>query len=256
MGILRRVQINLSDVAAFGPSFLWRHLPRITGAETVLISVSGQKIHVRAGDSDIDAVRQVYGERQYDVGFNEPVAKRIERRYFEILAAKKTPIIVDAGANIGAASLWFAGKYDRAIIVSVEPENGNFGVLVKNASLCDRIRPVHAAIGSTRGFVRVDAGQLGWSSRTTRADQGVPIITMEDAFIEGEPFIAKVDIEGFEADLFSDNTDWIAKTFVVFIEPHDWMMPERGTSRSFQAAMGREDFEIYLAGEMLTYIRR
>jgi hypothetical protein len=79
---------------------------------------------------------------------------------------------------------------------------------------------------------------------------------MEDAFIEGEPFIAKVDIEGFEADLFSDNTDWIAKTFVVFIEPHYWMMPERGTSRSFQAAMGREDFEIYLAGEMLTYIRR
>jgi len=79
---------------------------------------------------------------------------------------------------------------------------------------------------------------------------------MAEAFGMGVPFIAKIDIEGFESDLFSANTQWLADTFVVFIEPHDWLLPGKCTSRSFQAAMGEEDYEIYLSGEILTYIRR
>ena len=63
MNILRRNSINLSDVAAFGPAF-WRHLPRITGAETVLINVAVRKFTFLAGDSDIDAVRQPFAARR------------------------------------------------------------------------------------------------------------------------------------------------------------------------------------------------
>jgi hypothetical protein len=44
--------------------------------------------------------------------------------------------------------------------------------------------------------------------------------------------------------------------FAVYIEPHDWMLPGQGSSRSFQAAFGARDFEIFLRGENLIYIRR
>jgi len=81
---------------------------------------------------------------------------------------------------------------------------------------------------------------------------------MADAFAKvagGIPFIAKIDIEGFESDLFSANVEWLNDVSMVIIEPHDWMLPGKKTSRSFQAAMGRHDFEIFISGENLIYIR-
>jgi FkbM family methyltransferase len=204
----------------------------------------------------VDVVRQVFQDHQYAVGFNQNVSDRVKRRYQEILAQGQTPIIVDAGANIGAASVWFAEHYPKAQIIGIEPEPGNFAILQKNASLRSNITAVQAAIGARQGFATVDLSGLGWAATTKRSDSGIPIITMAQAFQGGVPFIAKVDIEGFESDLFRENTEWLAETFVVFIEPHDWLFPQKNTSRTFQAAMGTQDYEIYLNGEILTYVRR
>ena len=257
MSILSRFSVNFSDITKFGPQFLLRHLPRLTGAGLAVVRLpDNQRIFLRAGDSDVAAVRQTFGDRQYTVDFNGQCAERVQHRYREIIAGGRTPIIVDAGANIGAASLWFAKRYPEAKIIAIEPEPGNFLVLEKNAALASNIKAVHAALGSKRGFVKVTVPDLGWSAQTERTKEGVPIITMADAFAEGVPFIAKVDIEGFESDLFSSNTEWLRDTFVVFIEPHDWLLPGQLTSRSFQQALGKEDYEIYISGEILTYIRR
>jgi hypothetical protein len=70
---------------------------------------------------------------------------------------------------------------------------------------------------------------LGWAAKTERSSAGVQIMTMAEAFEGGVPFIAKVDIKGFEGDLFSANTEWLKESFVVFIEPHDWLLPDQGT---------------------------
>jgi hypothetical protein len=42
----------------------------------------------------------------------------------------------------------------------------------------------------------------------------------------------------------------------VFIEPHEWMMPGKATSRSFQLEFGKRDFDLLLNGEGLLYVRR
>ncbi len=68
-------------------------------------------------------------------------------------------------------------------------------------------------------------------------------------------FLVKIDIEGFEADLFEDNIAWLDQVRVVIIEPHDWMLPGAGTSRNFQRAMLERDFEMVISGENLAYIR-
>jgi FkbM family methyltransferase len=257
MSIFERISVNLSDTAKFGPQFLLRHLPRLTGAEAVIVRLPGkQHIFLRAGESDVAAVRQTFGSHQYTVEFNCQCADRVRRRYQEITFAGHVPIIVDAGANIGAASLWFARHYPQANIFAIEPEPSNFSVLQKNAALAPNINAIHAAIGSKAGFVKVTTPGLGWTAQTERTNEGVPIITMAEVFAQGVPFIAKIDIEGFESDLFSTNTEWLSKTYVVFLEPHDWLLPGQCTSRTFQAALGREDYEIYISGELLTYIRR
>jgi hypothetical protein len=69
-----------------------------------------------------------------------------------------------------------------------------------------------------------------------------PVVTMSELFAGGNctPFTAKIDIEGFESDLFSQNLEWLDEVFLVYIEPHDWLFPTQGTSRTFQRAMGKE----------------
>ena len=39
-------------------------------------------------------------------------------------------------------------------------------------------------------------------------------------------FIVKVDIEGFEQNLFLSNTNWIDNCMLIIIELHDWMIPK------------------------------
>lgn len=81
---------------------------------------------------------------------------------------------------------------------------------------------------------------------------------MEAAFRQikvSAPFIAKIDNEGFESDLFSCNTGWLAETFVVHIERHDSMLPGKGTSLTFQKAIAQYALELFIAGEIITYVR-
>jgi hypothetical protein len=104
----------------------------------------------------------------------------------------------------------------------------------------------------------LNSSGLSDAVQTERADHGCPIVTIDElvhSITRGVPFIVKVDIEGFENDLFSKNLGWLNDAFAVFIELHDWMLPGQYTSRSFQKAMAAEEFEILLRGENLIYVR-
>ncbi len=50
---------------------------------------------------------------------------------------------------------------------------------------------------------------------------------IERAPRNSRPFIAKIDIEGFESELFSQNTDWVRLFSIIVIELHDWLLPGR-----------------------------
>jgi FkbM family methyltransferase len=256
LSIWERFQRNIGDVVEFGPQFLLRHVPRLTGRSQTVVNVPGiGAIHLRVGESDADSVRQIFRDKIYDP--KTPAAnERIMNRYRAILEGKHKPIIVDAGANIGAASRWFERLFPDAAIIAIEPEPGNLEMLRQNLSGRTEITIVPAAVGSHPGFVRVL--NEGMTAQTIRANEGVPIITMPEAFAKvpnGVPFIAKVDIEGFESELFAENIDWLNDLFMVIIEPHDYQFPGMKTSRSFQSAMGNHDFEIFISSDGLIYVR-
>jgi FkbM family methyltransferase len=259
MSVLHKIWTNCADIPAFGFQFLWRHSSFLTGATITKVRLPGVgDIYLRADQSDASAVRQVFRYREYDTERFHSVEARILRRYSELLALGRTPTIVDAGANIGAAALWFDKKYDKAAVVAIEPEPGNSIVLRENVKNNSRISVIEAAIGSESGYVSVKTEGHGWSATTVRATDGIRVITMDDAFRSvknGAPFIAKIDIEGFESDLFSKNIQWLDDVYVVFIEPHDWKFPGKMKSRSFQRAMALHDFELYISAENLVYVR-
>ena len=72
----------------------------------------------------------------------------------------------------------------------------------------------------------------------------------------GELFAVKIDIEGFEDDLFAAETAWLEEVALVYIEPHDHLFPDRASSRTFQRELGRRDFDLVIRGENLVYVRR
>ena len=215
-------------------------------------------VWLRPGTTDDEVFRQVFSGREYEL--------RSLRRYAAILAhhdamlaAGRTPVIVDAGANIGAASLWFSAAFPRAHVVAVEPDAGNAAMCRRNCTGRPAIDVVEAAIGSMPGGVTLhNPSGKAWAPRSERSAGGeIRIVTIPDmvaAVPNGRLFIAKVDIEGFESDLFAANTGWIDDIAVLIIELHDWMRPGGGTSFALQQAMAERRFEIVISGENLVYI--
>ena len=68
-------------------------------------------------------------------------------------------------------------------------------------------------------------------------------------------FITKIDIEGFENELFSKNTDWIKDFYLITLEIHDWMMPKQSPSKNFFREHSKENRDCYLKGDMVFSIK-
>lgn len=213
---------------------------------------------MRPGESDLDVLHQIYWLKSYGIGSG--TLDRVKRRYDAILAAGRKPIVVDAGANIGISTIWFARSFPEAQVIAIEPDPGNFALLHTNIARYPHCVALEAALGSKPGFAELSRpeSQLAWAVRTTRSSQGVPILSVEDAFARSggdDPFIVKIDIEGFERDVFASNLEWLDRTYVVFVEPHDWMFPGERISAGLQRAMAERPFELLVNGDTLAYVR-
>jgi hypothetical protein len=63
------------------------------------------------------------------------------------------------------------------------------------------------------------------------------------------PFICKIDIEGFESELFSIESSWVDEFSLVIIELHDYLFPGAGKSRNFLAKISKLDRDFIHVGE-------
>jgi len=260
MGLLRSIRESIRDASDLGAPYVAHRLVS-RSSPTVRLPIRGVGfVTVRRRTSDEPTVRQVFVDRQYDMR-SIPQWSDILERYHAIRRRNRKPLIIDAGANIGAASLFFANEFPEAKVVAVEPELSNVRLCRENTDSLD-IEVLPMAVGSVRGRVSlVDPECEHWAVATRRSDDGdIAICTINDIVADHEQdcelFLVKIDIEGFEADLFSANVEWVDRAKVIFIEPHDWLLPGRATSRNFQRVLAEHDFDLILSGENLLYIQR
>lgn len=223
----------------------------------ITIEKVSRKFSFRPGTSDEGVVNQIFIQEDYSLvrlkRFDD-LAKFAERQ----IRCEQAPLIVDAGANIGASSVYFALKYPLAKIVAIEPSLENFFLLSTNSKGL-QIEPSLGGIASKPGSLNViDVGSGFWGLRTEAAVTGefgnhVPAITIDSIYQEHKkgyfPFIVKIDIEGGEKELFSQNLDWVSKTPCIIIELHDWLLPEGGTSQPFLQCISKLDRDFIHIGE-------
>ena len=223
------------------------------------ISTRYGQFSIRRSETDMKVLRQVFIEREYDLD-RFPQGGVVRAACEDIVRRGKTPLIIDAGANVGFAARFFASAYPKARIISVEPDPGNAALCRVNTRTLPQVEVVEAAIGSQPGSVTLERNDgHAWAVRTHRADAGLPIVTVGQlsSMVPGaELLIVKVDIEGFESDLFSAGTDWVAQAHAVIAEPHDWMLPGQGTSQTLQQAMLGQGRDMLISGENLIWVKR
>jgi FkbM family methyltransferase len=253
-----RLRYEAKEASLLGTGTLKRRFCRLMGKSECAINLAGVgPITVRVRDTDLTSFLGIFAGVEYD--FPIPVVEAAVRaRYDEILSAGRKPIIVDAGAYVGASVLWFGSKFPAAHIVAIEPDPDSFRLLRRNLGNRVGVSAVNAAVGASPGQVRLLPSTGSWATQVERSGTGIAVTTMNEAFAmvpEGEPLFAKVNIEGFEEDVFSANLEWLDRISLLYIEPHDWMLPGKRTSRSFQKAMGERDFHLFIVGPHLCYAR-
>jgi len=177
----------------------------------------------------------------------------IEARYRQIAAQGARPLILDCGANIGASALYFAEQFPQAKVLAVEPQRGNFELLRRNCAGHASIEALEAGVASEdkRGTL-LDPGEGNWGFRVAeRAGGELELLSINRLLARagGEPFVVKIDIEGFEAELFSRNLEWLDRFYVLAIELHDWLLPRSRSSQSFLKAIAALDRDFVYVGE-------
>lgn len=250
----------LDDVRDCGLSFAVTGLQqKVASGKTARVTVPGyEHIEVRPRSSDFDVLRQVFRDQGYHIK-SDYYRDILQKRYQAIIDSGRTPLIIDAGANIGAASRYFQKVYPASHVVALEPDAENAAIARLNCQGNSKIEVLEVALGGESGFAEIVSADSHWAVQTKRSDAGLPIVTINEIlkqYPQHQLFIAKIDIEGFEGDVFKHNLEWINEASLVYLEPHDWMLPGKGSSRSFQNAFGERDFDMLLQGENILYVNR
>ena len=134
-------------------------------------------------------------------------------------------VILDVGANIGIAAVWFSHYNPEREIFCFEPLQSNAGLIRKN---CPRAKVFEVAVGADQGQVSlsVDRDQVMASAIPTRwksTDQRFAMTTLDAIAIrEGwnEVAMMKMDVEGMEVEILKGAKETLRRTHQVVVETH------------------------------------
>jgi FkbM family methyltransferase len=227
MSFVQGVQSSYSLFGPYGVALVAKSRLLRRSVE-VSVSVSGFKrpLHIRLRTTDVSILSEMLRDAEYDLDL--PISPRV---------------IVDAGANIGVTSVFYANKYPAARVFAIEPESSNYELLEKNAAPYGNITCIRAALWKTDTAITLaDPGFGHWGFQTVeqagktglRRVEGFTVSTLMKRFDIDYIDFFRVDIEGAEREVFEYSAAWIDRVGVVAIELHDRL--KTGCSRAVYLA--------------------
>jgi FkbM family methyltransferase len=193
-----------------------RHLRRVPRFTPATVFFGGKPIRLCDGPSFLSAWDEIFVHRIYDLGD---------------LPAR--PRLVDAGANVGLAALYWRWRYGEIRYLGFEPDpdiaavcRANLGAWNVQGSL------IEVAVGAQAGeacFVRdgADGGRLAGSvSGGGRSEVVVKVVDLRE-YLDGAIDLLKIDIEGAEAAVLPGLGVAMENVRSLFVE---WHCPSDGPS--------------------------
>jgi FkbM family methyltransferase len=172
--------------------------------------------------------------------------------------AGNVPVIIDGGANVGYASLYFAAGFPDALVVAIEPDPASFALLRQNVGQFQNVRPVHGALWCDDGGVSIQHETSGsWATRTTTKGHDVPSWRLETLVAQipkARVLILKLDIEGAERQVCEASPDTIRAAPCVMIEPHDYLSPGGACLAPLYRALAGKEVDTQMQGATLIFV--
>jgi FkbM family methyltransferase len=235
-------------VKNYGIVGIWIYVKlKLSASRSVSVPTIAHIITLRGATSDVRTFHQIFTDEEYNLKLDFYPQN-----------------IIDAGANIGLAAVYFANKYPQSKIVSIEPEAANYNLLATNVKHYAGVYPLNKALSNIQETLQVvDIGLGNWGFTTTKTQSNessvsnsIETITIPQlmkqynfAYLD----IVKIDIEGYEKELFESNfEEWLPKTRCLIIELHDWT--KKGCSTSFFKCISKYDFSCAMQGENLVFV--
>jgi FkbM family methyltransferase len=200
--------------------------------------------------SDLDVLGHIFYHKAYQY-VTDVYNKEFNKKHLNI---------IDGGANIGLASLYFKTVFDEVDLISIEPEPNNFKLLNHNLKENNiKAKVLKAGLWSKTTYLKIVSDfrdQNDWSYRVEETnidiDDSVYAITI-NKIIEDNNWdsidILKIDIEGAEKEIFlSDQSDvsFLNKTKCIAIEIHD----EFNCRESIYRILEKYHFKYFNSGEL------
>lgn len=215
--------------------------------------------------NDITTVFEIFSEESYNIQ-NFEIYENIKIYYNNVLKNNKKPLIIDCGSNIGSSTSYFSKIYNRSSIVLIEPDIKSFCFSKKNINYKELLE-INSAINSSSTPINFLCDPNNSRASKVIEDKGMLVqsITVKKILHKFdlnkfEPFLIKIDIEGFEKNLFSSNYEWINDFKILIIEIHDWMLSGRHNSMNFINAIAEtmkdnKKRDLLISGENLISVR-
>jgi FkbM family methyltransferase len=230
--------------------------------QRILDNLKKNQFSVKIRDKiDMAVISQIFFAQDYGITTLAQHDKIIST-YHELVKSGKTPLILDIGANSGMASIYFARDYPEAKIVGIEPEADNFQLAQANTAAYQNVTIIKAGISNLDGKGTItNADSSNWAYQTEMSDAGelamVSVNTLLKKYCDENtvPFLVKIDIEGFEKNLFSSATQWVDQFPLLIIELHDWMLPNKANSLGFLKCISQLNRDFVYRGENIFSIK-
>jgi FkbM family methyltransferase len=132
--------------------------------------------------------------------------------------------VVDVGANVGLAALFFLEKFPVSRLICVEPEPANFRLLQSNLRGTPAV-VLHAALSATDGTVKMDGSPQAYNAKVSAETGTVEVAAISMPTLLQSQGLAwvdllKIDIEDYEQQVFSAPANWLAQVGTLLIEIH------------------------------------
>jgi FkbM family methyltransferase len=180
----------------------------------VMRFADGTELTYRVNRGDVRAIAEVWLSGAYELPF--PLEVRT---------------VIDMGANIGTAAVWFVRHLGAERVVAVEPVADNAELARANLARTDaEAEVIVAAVGPAPGTARFELSPDSTLGRLGGDGIEVPVVTPQalvDRLPRDEPIdLVKIDVEGAEQELFDVDLAWLERVRCVVIELHgdrvDW----------------------------------
>jgi FkbM family methyltransferase len=154
-----------------------------------------------------------------------------EHLYYKLPLKSMPKTILDLGANIGFTAIYFSRCFPKAEIVCVEPEPNNADVLMRNLALNHvNAEVIRAAVSTVDGEATLQLSNNDYGHKLLKPNEQfigesitVPtfsVTTILDTLGWESVDLVKIDIEGYERQLFSDDCKWLYGVQALCIEWH------------------------------------